>query len=679
MNKYCPIPGVVYALAAAALLVPASGLSALDPGEAALRSLTIDDSFRIERIGDPRISPEGDWVAFTRTRVSLKEQKGETRIWMIPISGGEALPMTMEGSSASRPRWSPDGKYLSFLAARSGGKSQVWGLNRMGGEAQRLTDIPQGVSSYDWSPDGKRLLLLLRDPKPEDLQKEKKPEKKPEPWVIDRLQFKRDRTGYLDNRHTHIYLLTPGEKTPLQITSGDFDESDPVWSPDGRRIAFVSNRTENPDGNANTDLWIVSVETADKGKTLIQVTTNPGADRSPVWSPDGEKIAFVTVTQPDIIWYATNHLAVVDIEDGNPAVLTESLDRNVSSPNFSPDGKSIFFLLEDSGERHLARIDPNGKNLARPVAGHRSVRGFDLGRNGHTALLISLPHCPGEIFLLRGEEPARLTTVNDPLMAQIKLAEVENVQFPSRDGTEIEGFIFKPHGFDPAFRYPALLWNHGGPVAQYDFSFNFTAQLFAAHGYVVILVNPRGSSGYGRDFSLGIYRNWGKKDFEDVMAGVDLAIDKGYADPDRLGVGGWSYGGILTNYVITQTDRFKAAATGASEVLFVSNYGHDHYQLQWEKELGLPWENRQLWERLSPFNAVEKIVTPTLIMGGEKDWNVPILNSEQLYQALRRLGRTTRLVVYPGESHGIRRPDFQKDRYQRYLEWFGKYVKQAVK
>jgi len=290
-------------------------------------------------------------------------------------------------------------------------------------------------------------------------------------------------------------------------------------------------------------------------------------------------------------------------------------------------------------------------------------------------VLLSEPHLPGELFVLDKDNLRQLTRTNDKFMAGLMLAEVENIHFKSKDGTEIEGFFFKPPDFNPSLRYPTLLRIHGGPVAQFDFSFNFEAQLFAANGYCVVLVNPRGSSGYGQDFSLGIWKNWGDKDFEDVMAGVDYAIAKGYADPDRLGVGGWSYGGILTNYVITKTDRFKAAITGASEVLYVANYGHDHYQLQWEKELGLPWKNRETWERLSPFNSVENIVTPTLIMGGEKDWNVPVLNSEQLYQALRRMGRTTQLVVYPGESHGIRRPSFQKDRYERYLAWYGKYVK----
>lgn len=654
-----------------------SGNSLFAQDQPKKRPVALEDLFKIVRLGGPEISPDGQWVAYTVTSTDLAKDKSETRVWMIPLNGGEPLPMTGKGHSASSPLWSPDGKYLSFLAARDNEKTQVWALDRRGGEAQQITDIPQGVSSYKWSPDGKKLLLVLRDPKPEDLEKDEdtKKSKKPEPWVIDRLQFKRDRTGYLDNRHSHLYVLALGEKEPVQITSGNTDDTQPAWSPDGKLVVFVSNRTDNPDGNSNTDIWVVSADNTDKGQTLLQVTHNPGSDRLPAWSPDGKFLTFVTAAEPDIFWYATNHLAVVPAQGGESRILTQTLDRNVSSPRFSPDGKSIYFLLEDSAEQHLARVEVSGTNLIRPVSGQRSVRAFVLGKNGQPAILLSEPHVPGEIFVLDKGKLRQLTHTNDKFMSELALADVENVNFRSKDGTEIEGFIYKPSDFNPSLRYPTLLRIHGGPVAQFDFSFHFEAQLFAANGYCVVLVNPRGSSGYGQDFSLGIWRNWGVKDFEDVMAGVDHAIAKGYADPDRLGVGGWSYGGILTNYVITKTDRFKAAITGASEVLYVANYGHDHYQLQWEKELGLPWENRETWERLSPFNSVENIVTPTLIMGGEKDWNVPILNSEQLYQALRRLGRTTQLVVYPGEPHGIRRPSFQKDRYERYLSWYGRYVK----
>ena len=644
------------------------------------RPLTVDDYFSIQRVGNPHISPDGQWVAYTVGSTDLEKDKSETRVWMIPASGGEAIPMTAKGSSAGQPRWSPDGKYLSFQAARNDGKSQLWALNRLGGEAQQLTEVRQGISSYDWSPDGTRLLLSVRDPKPEDLiedeDKRKREKEKPQPWVIDRLQFKRDNIGYLDRRRSHLYVFDLESKKLTQITSGDYDDRGPAWSPDGKLVAFVSNRTDEPDGNSNSDIWIVSADNTDQGKTLLQLTSNPGSDSDPAWSRDGKWIAYVTVTQPEILWYATNHLAVISSQGGSPRLLTESLDRNVNSPRFAPDGQSIYFQLEDSAEVHLARIGVSGDNLERVVSGPRSIGSYSMGPEGRIALMNSEPHIPNEVFLHSPGSPLQqLTHSNDKLMAELDLAEVENIHFKSADGTDIEGFLLKPPGYDPKFRYPTLLSIHGGPVSQYDFGFSFNAQLLAAHGYVVVMCNPRGSSGYGQEFSMGIYQAWGQKDFQDVMAAVDYAIRQGIADPDRMGVGGWSYGGILTNYVITQTDRFKGAISGASEVLYVANYGHDHYQRQWEQELGLPWENRELWEKLSPFNSVEKIVTPTLIMCGEKDWNVPVLNSEQLYQALRRLGRTTQLVVYPGEHHGIRRPTFQKDRLERYLGWYDRWVK----
>ena len=643
------------------------------------RPLTVDDMFEIQRVGDPQVSPDGKWVAFTVTTTSLEDEKSETRIWMIPGNGGDPIPMTAEGYSASQPRWSPDGRYLSFTASKGDSKTQVWTLNRLGGEAQQLTDVEQGISGYSWSPEGNRLLLSIRDPELKDEDEEGKKSDTREPWVIDRLQFKRDGAGYLTgNRHTHLYVFDIGSTELTQITSGDYDESQAVWNPDGQRVAFVSNRTDNADGNSNSDIWIVAAGNTDKGQTLLQVTTNPGSDGSPVWSPDGEWLAYTTVTEPDLIWYATRHLAVVPADGGSPQLLTSELDRNVSSPHFGRDGRTIYFGLEDSAEDHLALIEVTSRKIKRVIEGELSARSFCYGPNGMIAALVSRTDLPGEIFVLESSRLRQLTKVNREFLSGIQLAKVLNVQFPSKDGTEIEGFIYLPLGYNDSMRYPTLLRIHGGPVSQFRHSFNFDAQLFAAHGYVVVMTNPRGSSGYGQEFSRILWADWGNKDYEDVLAGVDFTIQQGYADADRLGVGGWSYGGILTDHIITQTDRFKAAITGASEVLYVANYGHDHYQLQWEKELGLPWENREAWERISPFNRVENIVTPTLIMGGERDWNVPIQNSEQLYQALKRLGREVQLVVYPGQSHGLRVPSYQKDRLERYLGWYGKYVKQQT-
>jgi len=637
----------------------------------------VDDLFAIQRVGNPQVSPDAQWVAYTVARTDLDKERSETRLWMVPADGGAPRPMTAPGSSVSAPRWSPDGRRLAFMSARNDKPAQVWALDLRGGEAQPVTDVEQGVGGYEWSPDGTRLLLSLRDPEPPE--DEDWHCKSPQPWVIDRLQFKRDYVGYLTgDRHTHLYVLDLASDRLTQITSGRFDESQPRWSPDGTLIAFSSNRTAEPDGNSNNDIWIVDADNDDQGQTLIQLTHNPGADTSPAWSPDGNWIAYDTVVQPELIWYATTHLAVIPVEGGEPRLRTRALDRNVGTPVFSPDGDWIWFGLEDSGERHLARMNVDTGTLERPIAGAVSVRGWDMSPGGRVAAVVSTSQMPAEVHVLMpGGGLQRISHVNDEFLSHVRLGQVDNIHFPSEDGTEIEGFVVKPPGFSEGFRYPTLLRIHGGPVSQFDVAFNFEAQLFAANGYLVVMTNPRGSSGYGQEFSARLWADWGNVDFADVIAGVDDVVARGWADPDRLGVGGWSYGGILTDHVITKSDRFKAAISGASEVLYVANYGHDHYQLQWEKELGLPWipENRAAWEAISPFNRVDRISTPTLIMGGEEDWNVPIQNSEQLYQALRRRGVPTQLVVYPGQHHGLTVPAYQRDRLQRYLAWYGKWVK----
>ncbi len=647
------------------------------------RAITTDDFFKMKTVENPQISPDGKWIAYTVSEMDLKEDKTETRIWMVLAGGGEAIPMTAKGYSADSPRWSPDGKYLSFLASRGKDKdgdeekAQVWTLNRLGGEAQQITKVKQGVSGYEWSPDGKRLVLLLSDPKPEELTDDKEDDKKAKPFVVDRLQFKQDTVGYLDRFRTHLFVLPVGDEKaePVQITSGDFEDAQPAWSPDGRSIAFVSNRSDNPDGSPNTDIWIVAADNTDKGQTLLQVTTNPREDSSPAWSPDGQTLAYITVTAPlKVMWYATNHLATVSAKGGAPTVLTTAFDRNAIKPKFAADGKSVWFMLEDSGEQNLASINLATRALNRAITGDSIVLDYAVQGN-LIAPLISNPVLPNEIFSFSNNQLKQVTFTNQKLLDELNLSRVENIQFKSKDGTEIEGFIYKPIGYNPSMKYPTILRNHGGPVSQFDFSFDFDSQLYAANGYLVIQTNPRGSSGYGQAFSYALFADWGNLDFQDVMAGVDFAIAKGYADPDRLGVGGWSYGGILTNYVITQTTRFKGAVSGASEALYRANYGHDHYQMWWENELGLPWQNPEAWERLSPFNKVEKITTPTLWIGGSADWNVPILNSEQMYQAMKRLGRETQLVVYPGEAHGLKRPSFLKDRFERFLGWYDKYVK----
>ena len=640
--------------------------------------VTIDDLMALQSLSSPQISPDGEWVAYVVRSRDMEEDKSNTQVFMVATSGGEPIPMTDKETSASDPRWSPDGRFLSFTASKGeGAKTQIWTLNRLGGEAVQLTDVISGVRDYAWSPDGSRLLLTLTDPKPADLTEDKDDDDKAVPYVIDRMQFKQDYSGYLDRRRTHVYVYTLDSETTTQLTFGDYDDSNPVWSPDSKSIALVSDRSDNPDLNYGTDIFVVNVD--DEDPVLTQITSNPGRDFSPAFSPDSKSIAYVTSSGPDVGGSAltpTKYLAVTEIGADQRSILTGNLDRSVSSPEYSSNGRDIYFRLEDSGMNHFARVRARGGDIVREVSNEVSVRDFTRG-GGRTVLAMTNADTPTELYSYDDDALTRLTFLSDDSLSSVARAEVEKLRFNSADGTPIEAFLVKPVGYQAGTRYPTILWLHGGPASQFSFGYNDTAQFFAANGYAVILPNPRGSTGYGSEFAHGTVAAWGKNDFDDVMAAIDHGIEIGVVDSQRTGVGGWSYGGILTNYVITQTQRFKAAMSGASLGLVTSNYGHDQYQLMYELEFGLPWENPQLWAELSPFNKVQNITTPTLWMGGEVDWNVPINNSEQMYIAMKRLGQETQLVVYPDEHHGIRRPSFQKDRFERWIRWYDRYLKPA--
>lgn len=679
---------------AAALFLPPLGAAR---AETEPRLLRLDDLYALKTVGDPQVSPDGRWVAFTVRSLEAAKDRSDTDLWMAPLApnaqsgqngagtDNEAVRLTASPESETTPRWSPDGRTLAFLSGRGGKHTQVWLLDRRGGEAVRLTEYKASVADLAWSPDGKKLALVVSDVDPEEAaagsDDKGKDDAPPKPIVVKRRQFKRDGEGFLRDIHSHVHVFDVQAKTSEQVTGGPYDDGDPAWSPDGRLIAFVSNRTADPDSNQNSDVFVVEPRKDAKPRA---VTTSAGADGSPDWSPDGKTIAYVHGGDPADLWYGTNHVALAPVSDSGKAggavrPLTAALDRNVNEPRFSSDGRFVYFQLEDGGNQHLARIPVAGTaadTVQRVVAGERDVQDFDLGATGEIAVLETQPTVPGEVSRVAPDGTlVRVSRVNDAFLQGIRLLPVERFKAASKDGTPIDTFLVKPAGWKPGKRVPAILRIHGGPVSQFSTAFSLEWQMLAAHGYAVVAANPRGSSGYGRAFSRALWADWGNKDFEDVMAAVDGAVERGVADPERLGVGGWSYGGILTNYVITKTGRFKAATSGASEVNYLANYGHDHYQYEWETELGLPWENTDLWIRLSPWYQVHKVTTPTLILCGQEDWNVPLQNSEQLYQALRRLGRETELVIYPGQGHGITRPSFQKDRLQRYLAWYDRFVK----
>ncbi len=647
----------------------------------------------MKEVSEPQISPDGQWVAYTVSTVKREEDKTEERIWMVAAAGGEAIALTAEGVSSSHPRWSPDGKYLAFLSERNEGKKQVWLLNRMGGEAQKLTDAPQDVEGFEWAPESKRLVLVLRDAKPEEMEdakvreKEKrgveveKKSKTQKPWVVDRLQFKRDTIGYLDRRRTHLYVFDVAAKSLKQVSSGDFDDEEPAWSPDGTRLAFTSNRSQpDPDRTYNSDIWTVAADNKDKGAQPTQVTSNPGEDHQAAWSPDGKWIAYSSQLDPKLFEYSTKQIAVVPVPElggkpGEAKVLTRALDRMAMEPKFAPDGGSVYFIADDDGTQNLCEVEIASQKVTRPIGGRLMLYDYSLSKAGEIAAQITTLDRPSEIFALPGGKLTRITHSNDELLAKLKLAQAEYVKFKSKDGTTVSGYMYKPLDYGAGKKYPTLLRPHGGPVWAYYAEFEHLAQLLAANGYVVLFPNPRGSTGYGEEYCKAIWADWGNKDFQDDMAMVEYAVAQGIADPDKLGVGGWSYGGISTDFIIGQTKRFKAAISGAGAAEFTSMYGHDQYQKDYFTELGYPWENQAVWNKIAPFYRVKDITTPAMFMGGNTDWNVPILGGEQMYQALKALGRDTQLIVYPGEYHEFTVPSHIEDRLKRYLAWYGHYVK----
>lgn len=641
-------------------------------------NLSIDHIMKMKSVESLALSPDSKWIAYVVTRVDEEKDKKFSQIHITSIDGKSTLPMTAVYMNASDPQWSPDGKYLAFLGVRGTDKdteNQVWTLDLRGGEAVQFTNVPQGVNSYRWSPDGTKMALVIKDAKPQtNAPDENSSNEKLEPFVIDRLQFKKDYVGYLDRRRTHIYIKNGHEK-PIQITFGDYDDSDPQWNPDNKLIAFVSKREGDPDANNNSDIWLVDSSDDKKNRELKKLTINPGPDTNPSWSPDGNTIAYISSIEPDKLWYATEHLAITDKNNGETKLLSLNYDRMISSPMFSNDGKSIFALASDRGNRPLIKFDLSNGDKENITPGELSVRNYAIGNRDKIITLMSSHHSPFNFYLIKRDEIINLTNYNNAILKDTKLADVKRLIVPGWRNEPVESFIYYPPNYDNQKIYPTIFVLHGGPVSQHDTSFDEFAQLYAANGYIAVLPNPHGSSGYGQAYSYALNKKWGVPDFEDVDAIADYLVENGVSDPNKLGVGGWSYGGILTNYVITKSTRFSGAVSGASEVNHRANYGHDIYQNEWEVELGLPWVNIEDWEAINPFNDLGKVTTPTLVIGGQLDWNVPILNSEQLYQVLKRRGIDTKLVVYPGEYHGINRPSFVRDRYERFIDWFDQYVK----
>ncbi len=660
------------------------------------RPFTIDDMLAIRDVSEIDVSPDGAWVSYTVSTADLASDEESSDIWMSSWDGRQQVQLTTSDASDSSPRFSPDGRFIAFLSARDDKEedepsTQVWLLDRAGGEARQLTELDGDVEDFAWSPDGTRLALIVKDPDPAALALRTRGgaltgrDKTPPPIVIDRYHFKKDVEGYLGNRRSHLHVFDVADRKVVQLTTGAFDDGSPAWSPDGRTIAFVTKRGVDTDRHWNWDIYAIE---ARADATAMQLTPFQGADGGdysdpipgggPRYSPDGRAVAYLRSLDEsfDSTYFGTSIIAVTPAAGGEARLLNARLDRQAFEPRWSGDGRYLYFTLEDDRSVQLARVPANGGEVERLTARGQVVREVAIAPGGHVAVLVTNPAQPAEVFALEGKTLRPLSRQNAALMAELSLGAVAELDVQVQDGTRVGALTVTPPDFRAGKRYPTLLYIHGGPQAQDQHEFDPRAQLFAANGYLVVQANYRASTGRGYAYSLAYRSDWGHHEVTDLLASIDAVIADGRADPERLGILGWSYGGMLTNYTIASDTRFKAAASGAGISNMLAGYGTDQYIFDYELELGMPWKSLDNYLKVSyPFFHADRIRTPVLFMCGEKDFNVPLINSEQMYQALRSIGVETQLVIYPGEYHSISTPSYLQDQAQRYLDWFSKYLK----
>lgn len=626
--------------------------------------LTAFDLMKISNVGAPRIAPDGSLVAYTVSETKTekdKEWKTATQVWIVPTAGGEARQYTRGDKNATSPEWSPDGTTLAFLSDREkDGERQVWMIRAAGGEAWQVTSHKGGVSNYRFSPDGKQLLLLATD----QLSKEEEERKKvkDDTILIDR-----------DIRMSHLWLWNIEKKEGKRITQGDFTVGDPQWSPDGSQISYTTRPTPKADDGGLSDVWVMNIATGEKK----QLENTPAPSDTARWSPDGKWIAY-TGSQDAADGVDTTFLYLIPSTGGTPKQLTAKFDLNVGTPVWTRDGKSIYFSANVLQANEIFSTDVATGAVTQVSRTGAAINISDISRDG-TAFVgtMSLPNGPSEVYKanLKFNQQTALTTHNRWL-SEYALAETEIVKWKSKDGTEIEGVLTKPIGFSEGSKVPLLLNPHGGPTGASINSFNGTLQVLAANGFAVLQPNFRGSTGKGLAFAQANKNTWGKGDYEDCMTGVDAMIARGLADPERLGAFGWSYGGYMTFWILTQTDRFKAVSPGAGLTNMYSMYSQNDIQryLRWFYSDKAPWDAYELYWDRSPMKYVNNVKTPTMIVHGQVDTRVPIAQAQEFYMALKERKVPVEFVVYPREGHGIAEPRHQMDRVQRYVKFFAKYL-----
>lgn len=641
------------------------------------KDYTPNDFFHTLNISEPVVSPNGEWIAYTLTTVDSTEDYNTSDIWMVDRNGTHNIQLTFtKQEDETTPKWSPDGQWLSFLSDRyaeddASGITQLWMMQVMGGEAKSITSFTMGIENYYWMPDSKKVLFELTD---EDFSDTAASGHK-NPYVINRYLFKTDGGGYSDSLHTHLYLYTIESNDLDTITSGPYNESDVAISPDGKQIAFVSNRNGDEDRSENTDIYIMDLK---PNAVPILVSNSTGTEHSPQWSHDGKRLAWLQSTSTrKFTMYGHDMLCYKDFSSpGKVSIVYDTLP--VTQFCWQSNNQQIIFLREADREQQIITISLGNTKPIILSSGQSAF--YDLVYNKTYNEWITIqqsPDKPGEIYSVGATGILKkLTSVQDEFMSHRRAVKIIPFTSKSSDGTIVSSILYCREDLINTKKLPLIMHIHGGPVGQDDYGFDLQRNILASAGYLVCAVNYRGSSGRGTDYITAIDADWGHKEVLDILGAANELIKTGMVDENRMGIGGWSYGGILTNYTIATDQRFKAAASGAGSSLQLTMYGTDQYVVQYEDELGYPWKNTEKWLSLSyPFFKADQIKTPTLFMAAEKDFNVPVAGAEQMYQALRSQGVPTELVIYPGQHHGLTIPSYKADRFQRYIDWFGKYLK----
>ncbi|MSS72766.1 MAG: S9 family peptidase [Candidatus Latescibacteria bacterium] len=633
------------------------------------KPVSIPDLFATRTVSDPRISPDGKWVAYVATEADLKENRYNSDVHLIPAQGGEPFKLTNSPKRDEAPRWSPDGARIAFLSGR-GEKDQVYVIRPFGGEAERVTNARSGVSAFAWSPDGARIAYLTTDAPTEEEEKAKK--ERGDARVVDR-----------DDRMSHLHVIDLKTKEARRLTKGRFHVTGLTWSPDGRRIAFSHQPSPLANNMFRATLSLVPAS----GGRPQPLTDGRGDVGSIEWSPDGRWIAFLSRGDGGG-WLASLHIRLVSPLGGPVRDLTprlEDLGRFTESA-WAPDGRALYFFLGQGTSMHICRVRLNGKT-EQITQGSQVYGAMSLSQDGRTMAFIRQDGAtPPDVHVSPTArfEPRRLTTVN-PQVRDHLYGRKEIVHWKNPDGTPVEGLLIKPVGYRVGRRYPLLVSVHGGPAGAFANTFDgvgqgvYPVQVFAGRGYALLLPNPRGSVHYGEKFRRANVRDWGKGDFADIMAGVDHLIGRGIADPNRLGIMGWSYGGYMTGWAITQTNRFRAASFGAGLTNLISMYGQTDIPGFLEAYFeAIPWNDVETYMRHSAMGHAGKIRTPTLIQHGEKDVRVPLPQSYELYQALKRRRIPTEFVIYPRQGHGLSEPKLIRDAMERNLAWFEAWVRRKA-